>query len=99
MPRDGDYREVRFSCGIGGLQYLTDFVPHHLSLTDPSSISDIAQDAARMVFLECDNDGCAMSEAVKAGNEWHVNHGLEAGAQGGETYEKVLMIAMEGNSE
>lgn len=65
-------------------------------MTDPSQLSDVVQhaDAVRVVFMECNNEGCAMAEALKeTGGQWHVNGGLEPGA-GGEV-KKVLMMEME----
>jgi len=43
--------------------------------------------------MECNDDGCAVAEAVKAGGGWHVNGGLEHGAAG--EVRKVLMMEME----
>ena len=62
---------------------------------DPSQLPDIIHhaDAARVVFMECNQEGCAMAEGVKDSAGWHVNGGLEAGA-GGEV-KKVLMMEME----
>jgi len=62
-------------------------------LTDPSQLSDVHPDAYRVIFMECNGDGCAVAEAVKAGGGWHVYGGLEHGVAG--EVRRVLMMEME----
>lgn len=38
-------------------------------------------DAIKAVFMECDKEGCVMADAVKVGNEWKVNGGLQPGTE------------------
>jgi hypothetical protein len=66
-----------------------------LNMIDPSQLPDVIHhaDALRVVFMECNQEGCAMAEGVKDSTGWHVSGGLEAGA-GGEV-KKVLMMEME----
>lgn len=62
---------------------------------DPSALHDVVQhaDAVRVVFVECNSSECAMSEAMKVGNEWQVQSGLESSPA--DTHvKKVLMMSM-----
>ena len=65
------------------------------AFADASKVPEVVHgaDATRVVFMECNQEGCAMAEGVKDSTGWHVNGGLEAGA-GGEV-KKVLMMEME----
>jgi len=71
-----------------------------LNIVDPDAIHHLAQhgvDAARVLFLECDNNECSIVEGFKTSDGWHFENKL------GGVYEnhspthtsRILMMEME----
>ena len=57
---------------------------------DPDFVNSLADsvEIARVQFLECDSQECAMATGFKAADGWHFDGGLDAGRA---TTKKVLM--------